>query len=72
MNLTIVTVSVNYSDILKISYYFNKKNLIHKYDYHIITSENDTDTIQFCKNNELNCWATNAFYNKKSKFKDYF
>lgn len=68
MNLTILTVSVNYTDILKISYYFNKKNFINKYDYHIITSENDNETIQFCKDNGLNCWSTNAFYKKNSKF----
>lgn len=68
MNLTIITASVNYTDILKISYYFNKKNFINKYDYHIITSENDPNTIQFCKDNGLNCWVTNAFYNKRSKF----
>lgn len=61
--ITIVTISVGYTDILKISYYFNKKNFINKYDYHIITSENDNDTIQFCKDNGLNCWVTNAFYN---------
>lgn len=68
MNLTIVTASVNYSDILKIAYYFNKKKLINQYDYHIITSPNDNDTIEFCKNNGVDCWVTEAFFSKNSSF----
>jgi hypothetical protein len=68
MYFTIVSICVNYTDILKISYYFNKQKNINRYNYHIITTESDNETIQFCKDNGLNYWATNAFYNKKSKF----
>lgn len=67
MNLTIVTISVNYLDILQISYLYNK-TLIDSNKYHIITSESDSATLKFCKDNYINCWTTDAFYINNSKF----
>lgn len=67
MNLTIITASVNYLDILAISYLYNKKFIDSK-KYHIITSDSDESTLKFCKDNKINCWTTDAFYINNSKF----
>lgn len=65
MKLTTISISVNYLDLLDLTYHYNRNFLK---DYHIVTSESDTETYNFCKNNRINCWTTNAFYINKSKF----
>jgi hypothetical protein len=67
MNITIVSVSVNYIDYLELTYKYNK-NFIDNKNYHIITSNKDIITKNFCFKNKINCWTTDIFYYKNSFF----
>lgn len=69
MKFVIATTCVNYTDMLSITYSFNKhQNINNYYDYYIITSTSDANTIQFCKENELKCFITDSFFIRKSCF----
>ena len=61
--LLILSASVNYLDYLSFTYLFNK-NLFNKYNlnYTIITDYKDDETYNFCTNNHINCYRTDAFY----------
>jgi hypothetical protein len=61
MNLTIVTVSVNYLDFLESAYYENKEKL-NGLNYWVITDSKDIKTQKFCLNNQINCYVTDVFY----------
>jgi hypothetical protein len=64
MQLTIVAVCVDYSDMLAITYEKNKSAL-KGHNYWIITSEADTKTQTFCQDNKINYFVTNLFYKKR-------
>ena len=59
--LLISTVCVNYVDELSKTYYYNKR-IYSQHDYWVITIEEDIDTINFCKENSIHFYTTNAFY----------
>jgi len=65
MRLITITVCVNYTDLLSISFYKNKheiKNL------HVITSSSDIETQNFCTENNINVFITDQFYKNGSPF----
>jgi hypothetical protein len=66
-NLTIISVCVNYLDLLKQAYDANK-NYIQNNNYFIITSTTDSDTKQFCQTNNIQYFETDSFYINNSSF----
>jgi hypothetical protein len=65
MKLVVLTVCVNYTDMLEISYYKNKNEIE---NWFIITSNSDIETQNFCIKNNINFFTTDAFYKKNSVF----
>lgn len=63
--LLTVTVCVNYSDILESIVRANKRLL---YNWWIITSSYDLETIDLCKKYGINYYITNSFYKDSSPF----
>jgi len=65
MNIKTISVAVNYMDLLGYTWVLNKSEID---DYTIITDLKDEPTHNFCKDNNINCYATDAFYNNNDKF----
>lgn len=61
MKISIVSVCVNYCNELMHTYKYNKR-VYSKHDYWIITTDKDKNTIDFCVDNNINYYTTNAFY----------
>lgn len=66
MKILIITVCVNYLDYLSFCFEKNKKAL--SQHYYIITDTKDTGTQNFCKDNGINYFITNAFYDNYCSF----
>lgn len=67
MKILIISVCVDYLDYLSFCFEKNKKILLNNY-YFIITAEKDTSTQEFCRQNGINCYVTNEFYNDYNPF----
>jgi hypothetical protein len=61
MNLTIVSVCINYLDFLEDTYPRNKE-AFNGLNYWIITDSKDTKTQDYCRDNQINCYITDVFY----------
>lgn len=67
MKILVVSICVNYLDYLSFCFEKNKKILLNNY-YFIITAEKDRSTQEFCRQNNINCYITNEFYNNYNTF----
>lgn len=65
--MLVITVSVDYVDILEYVYTFNQSE-ISQLDWYIITSPDDIDTRLFCEKNRIQYYITNLFYINGAKF----
>lgn len=65
MKIVGYTCCVNYGDMLALTYPFNKRFLN---EYIVITSTEDTKTIEFCKKNNIVCIASDIWKINGSKF----
>lgn len=61
MKLLIVSICVNYLDYLRFCYQYNR-DIVHKYDYNIVTDSKDLATKDFCHSNNISCFITDEFY----------
>ena len=61
MKISIITVCVDYCQEMSHCYESNKE-VYSKHDYWTITTPSDQDTINFCKDNNIHTYQTNAFY----------
>jgi hypothetical protein len=67
MKILIVSICVNYLDYLSFCFEKNKEILLNNY-YFIITTEKDTSTQEFCRQNDISYYITNEFYNNHNPF----
>lgn len=65
MNIKTISIAVNYLDLLSYTWSLNKSEIE---NYTIITDLNDQATSNFCKQNSINLFTTNAFYRNNAKF----
>lgn len=67
LNLLVVSVCVNYSDYLSLTWEKNK-DILSQFDYWIITDHKDKQTEKFCLENKINLFKTDTFYQNGSSF----
>jgi hypothetical protein len=65
MNIKTISVAVNYLDLLEYTWNYNKSEIN---DYTIITDSKDNRTQIFCKENDISCYSTDAFYLNGANF----
>jgi hypothetical protein len=66
-NVQVIVICVNYSDFLSITYRKNI-NFFERENYHVITTKEDSDTINLCEELKINYTFYNYFYKNSSFF----